>query len=96
MCEVPVSRDQRGIELAADRCDQRVGPVQIGSAGRDLVHDASRRPNRPLVDWMNVDPSQVFANFVDVTVQNNPSPLEHFLRWLRLEDALPYHTLHGV
>ena len=72
MCEVPVPGDDRGIELAADRCDQGVGPVQVGSAGRDFVRDASRRPDRPLVDGMNVDPSQVFASFVDVTARGGP------------------------
>lgn len=46
---VPVSGDDRGIELAADRCNQGVGPVQVGSDRRDLVRDASRCPDCPLM-----------------------------------------------
>ena len=47
--EISIPGNDQGIEFATSRCNQRVGPVQVGSGRRDLARDASRRPDRPLI-----------------------------------------------
>jgi len=58
--EVPVSGYDRGIALAADRCDQGVGPVQVGagptsSAMRPAVPTDRSCSNSVVAEPLDVD-----------------------------------------
>ena len=72
MSEVLVPGDHGRVELAADRGDQRVDPVQVWTIRRNLVRDVACRDGRSLVDRTNVDPRKIRPGPVDVPTREVP------------------------
>ena len=69
MCEVPVPGDDRGIELVADRYDQRVYPREEQPLWPNFVCDLRSGDRSSFVDGMYLAPREVFASALNIAAR---------------------------
>jgi hypothetical protein len=94
--EVPVSGDDRDIELAADRCDQGVGPVQVGSGPISSAMRPAVPTDRSCSNSVVAEPLDVDVDRQRVEVVAPAGEYDSSTRASSPEDLSVRHTSHTV